>query len=72
MANINGTQGDDPIHPVIVDGRGDEGLTKREHFAIQIMTGMTSNLAGLESKEITDAVAWSVWAADALIRELNK
>ena len=72
MANINGTQGDDPIHPVIVNGMDDEGLTKREHFAIQIMTGMTSSLAGLETGEITEAVSWSVWAADELIKALNK
>ena len=45
-----------------------EGLTKREHFAAQAMQGMLANDA---TAPITQLTAWSVEAADELIKALN-
>jgi hypothetical protein len=48
------------------------GLTKREHFALEIFRGMTILRGGNEDSSPIELIRSSVVFADLLIKELNK
>lgn len=66
------TNANDPINPVLVDGTGDSGLTKREYFAAKAMQGLLSDKGSYFPDERELWVCAAVKFADALIAELNK
>ena len=70
------TNGNDSIHPLIVNINGNncmeyQGLTKREYFAAMAMQGFLSNTAS-DVIPADFAAKKSVEYVDALIEQLNK
>jgi len=63
------TNSHEPSHPCPEGPNGFKGLTKREHFAATIMSGLLSQ-GGWDT--IQDAADYAVKGADALLNSLNK
>lgn len=75
------TNPNDPINPVIVDGHGDTGLTKREYFAALAMQTLVAQkwqpiTYGQGGRTLVSAdrhmARTAIQFADALINELNE
>ena len=58
---------DDPTNPHVLN----EGLTKREYFAVKILQGLVSN-SRIAQEDVISMLELAVTYSDALIYQLNK
>jgi hypothetical protein len=68
------TNGNEPINPNAAGLIGDtfcEGLTKREYFAAQALSGLLSKEGTASADRINNFARYAVEYADALINRLN-